>query len=109
MTKRNLYHGIVPDTTTEVYASGGQAYTSIFSATVANASAADSALEVWAVADGETPTDANKLLTPITVLAGQTIGLQTLINFTLSKGSSLHMKASTASSLCVQLSGDLHS
>lgn len=108
MSKRNLYLGQPGATSAAVYTSGNT-YTSIFAATVCNPTGGAVTLDVWLVATGGSVADASKLYDAVSIGAGETKGLQALINLTMDKDSEIHMQASAATSLTVSLSGDQHS
>ena len=106
MAKRKLYVGQPGTSSAAVYTSDN-AYTSIFAATVTDVTVGAETLDVWLVPNGGSATDANKIYDAISIGAGDTVGLQFLINQTIEPGGSIHMAASAATSLTVHLSGDI--
>lgn len=109
MAKRPLYLGFAPDAAGAVYSGDDGFYTSIFSATVTNPTGSSATLDVWVVNDGDSRGDSNKVYHFLAVGAGETKGLQALINLTMEKNAAIHAQASAASALSVQISGDKHS
>lgn len=78
----------------------------IDAAVVCNPTGADDTLSVWVVQDGGAQADDNAVIHDLTVTAGETVMLSSLVNHVVETGGKIFLEAGTsASALSVMISG----
>jgi hypothetical protein len=107
MSRRSLYAGQPSDALATIYTSDN-VYTTITAATAFNGSGGAETVDIHIVASGGTATDANKVYEALSLADGETKGLQFLVGHTLGRGDTIRAVASTADTVALRLSGDIH-
>lgn len=104
MSKSLFCHSQVA-TSAAVIVFGSTSTRTIDAASVCNTSASAATISLWLVPSAGSAADGNALIEALSVNAGETVILSTLINHAIPANSTIHAQASAGTSLTLIMSG----